>query len=37
VFNFANLAYWTADDTVDIKVGADGCFVNASGGSNLKD
>jgi len=37
VFRFSNLPYWTADDTVDMKVDSDGCFVNVIGGSNLKD
>lgn len=37
VFNFSNFPYWTADDTVEIKVDSDGFFVSASDGSALKD
>jgi hypothetical protein len=36
VFQFANLAYWTASDTLTVEVDSSGRFVKADGGSNLR-
>lgn len=36
VYQFGNYAYWTASDKVKMTLDSNGCFVNASGGSTLR-
>jgi hypothetical protein len=36
IFWFGNMTYWTANDTIEMALDSDGCFVNAGGGSALK-